>query len=410
MLVYMRNSRILPILFLTLLLDTIGIGMLIPVIPALFTDPSSASFLLAGYSVKAQYFVAGLVTALFGFMQFVAAPILGELSDMYGRKKLLTIGVGVLALAQLLFATGIAIHSLGLILISRAIAGIAGANFSIAQATIADITTPENRARNFGLIGASFGLGFVIGPLLGGTLVGATGNAALPFIVAGILGIVNVLSVTFFLPETHHVRAEKKKITFFRALHNIEHAFSDRMLRPLYVASFSVTVGFAFFTSFIAILLARRFDFSESMTGAYFGFVGIWMIFAQGVVVRLLSRRYRDEVRLLYALPLVSICILLQGFVHNSMYLYFIIPILACSFALVTTSIPALISKRAGPEKQGTTLGINGSLQALSQTIAPLTAGLMSGILGISSPFVMGAFFVALAFVIVYLQHKNFSV
>lgn len=405
----MRQSKILPILFLTLLLDMIGIGMLIPIIPSLFTDPTSASFLLTGYSVKAQYLVAGVVTALFGLMQFISAPILGELSDMYGRKKLLTIGVGVLALSQLLFASGIALHSLTIILISRAIAGIAGANFSIAQATIADITTPENRARNFGLIGAAFGLGFAIGPILGGTLVGATGNAALPFIIAGILGIINVLSVSLFLPETHHVRAEKKKVTFLRALHNIEHAYTDHAIRPFYLSSFFVMLGFGLFTSFIAILLSQQFDFSESMTGAYFGYIGVWIIFAQAVVVRILSRRYRDESRLLYALPIVSVCILLQPFVPSALYLYFIVPFQSCAFALVTTSIPALISKRAGPEAQGATLGINSSLQALSQVIAPLTAGFVAGILGLASPFVLGAVFIALAFLFVYLARQKQS-
>lgn len=405
----MRQKRILPILFLTLLLDMIGIGMLIPVIPSLFTDPQSISFLLTGYSIKAQYLIAGLVTALFGLMQFISAPILGELSDMYGRKKLLTIGVGVLALSQLLFAAGIALHSLIVILFSRAIAGIAGANFSIAQATIADVTTPENRARNFGLIGAAFGIGFAIGPVLGGTLVGATGNAALPFIIAGILGIINVLSVTFFLPETHHVRSERKNVTFLRALYNIKHAYEDQNIRPFYVASFFMMLGFGFFTSFIPILLSKQFDFSESMTGVYFGFIGVWIIFAQMVVVRILSRVYPDESRLFYALPIVSLCILLQPFVPNAMYLYFIVPIQSCAFALVTTSIPTLISKRAGPEKQGATLGINSSLQALSQTIAPISAGFVSGILGIASPFVFGSFFIGLAFGFVCIKRKKMA-
>jgi DHA1 family tetracycline resistance protein-like MFS transporter len=100
----MNNTKVLIILFITLLLDVIGVGILIPVIPALFTDSTSATFMLAGYSVGAQYFIAGLMTALFGVMQFLAAPLLGDLSDTYGRKKLLTLGVGVLAVAQLVFA------------------------------------------------------------------------------------------------------------------------------------------------------------------------------------------------------------------------------------------------------------------------------------------------------------------
>ncbi len=193
------SKRVFPVLFATILLDMIGIGMLIPVLPIIFTDPSSPAFILQGYSVSAQYAMAGLLTALFGLMQFISAPLLGELSDVYGRKKLLTLGVGILALSQLLFGFGIETGSLFILFVSRIIAGIAGGNFSIAQASIADITAPEFRARNFGLIGVAVGVGFIIGPMLGGFIVSATGNAAMPFWFAAALGIVNVLSISLFL-------------------------------------------------------------------------------------------------------------------------------------------------------------------------------------------------------------------
>lgn len=163
----MRQKPLL-VLFITLLIDMIGIGMIIPIIPILFTDPTSPSFLLAGYSRDAQYLLAGLLTAVFGLMQFLGAPILGELSDVYGRKRLLILGVGVLAISQLLFGFGVEIGSLWLLFISRAVAGLAGANFSVAQASIADVTDPKDRAKNFGLIGAAFGIGFILGPILGG--------------------------------------------------------------------------------------------------------------------------------------------------------------------------------------------------------------------------------------------------
>lgn len=401
MLVPMQHKKVLIVLFMTLLLDTVGIGMLVPIIPSLFTDPSSPSFLLAGYSVSSQYLLAGILTALFGLMQFFASPVLGELSDMYGRKKILTIGVAVLALSQLLFASGIALASLTLLFISRAIAGIAGANFSVAQAMIADITTPENRARNFGLIGAAFGLGFMVGPLLGGVLVGVTGNPSIPFILAGILGIINVLLVTLFLPETHHVRSEKKAVTVLRALHHIQSAYQDRELRPVYTASFMSVLGFTFYTTFIPILLSVRFDFSEAMTGTYFGMVGVWIIVSQVLVVRILSKHYSDYTRLLYSLPIVAVCILLQSLVPEAYYLYMIMPLFSAAFALVNTSIPALVSKNVGSERQGAALGINASLGALSMTIAPFLAGLASGNLGISSAFIIGSVCVFFAFYIV---------
>ncbi len=402
----MQQKRILTVLFITLLLDMVGIGMIIPILPSLFTDTTSPSFLLQGFGITSQYIIAGLLTALFGFMQFIASPILGELSDMFGRKKLLILGVGVLALSQLIFALGIAIHSVLILFISRGIAGIAGANYSIAQATIADITAPEDRARNFGLIGAAFGIGFILGPLLGGTLASASGNPAVPFICAGVLGIINVLLVSFFLIETHHVRKAKKRITLFRAIHNIQNAFKDHDTRPLYFVGFFATLGFTFYTTFIAIFLEARFEFTEAKIGTYFAFVGIWIVFAQLVVVRTLSKIYSDKKRLLYALPILSMAIASFPFIHAEYFLYILMPFMASSFALVSTGIPSLVSKGVGKEHQGTALGINSSFQALAQASAPLVAGLISGALGMSTSFIIGSLCVVVSFVFMFINRK----
>lgn len=397
----MKQNRILLVLFATLLLDMIGLGMLIPVIPSLFTDPTSPSFLLQGFSVGAQYLIAGLITALFGLMQFIAAPILGELSDLYGRKKLLAIGVGVLAIANLVFAMGIAITSITVLLISRLIAGIAGANFSIAQAIIADVTQPEDRAKNFGIIGSAFGLGFIFGPLLGGWLAGASGNPALPFIVAGVLGIINVLSVTLFLHETHIVNTSVTKPSLFTAFHNIRVAWNDVDVRPIYFATFFVMLGFVFYTAFISIYLVKHFNFTETDTGLYFAIVGLWIVFTQGFVVRLVNGKYAERTILFYALPVLALTIFLQPFLPQIAYLYALMPLMAISFGLVTTNLPALVSKGVSSDKQGAALGINGSLQALTQGLAPLGAGLIAGVFGLSVSFVIGALFVVVAFMFV---------
>lgn len=394
--------RILTVLFCTLLLDMVGVGMLIPIIPSLFTDATSPSFLLDGFSVTEQFLVAGLITAVYSLTQLIAAPILGELSDMFGRKKLLTLGVGMLALSQLLFAVGIALTSIAVLIFARALGGIAGANFSIAQAVIADVTPPEKRAQNFGLIGAAFGVGFVLGPLLGGVLAGATGNPAVPFIFAGVLGIFNVLSITWFLPETNHHRAPKGKVSMFKAGHNIIAAFKDKDVRPIYAVSFLVMMGFGLYTSFSSIYLTERFSFSESAVGTYFAVVGIWIIVSQLVLVRYLAARYSSRTLLLLAAPILSLCIFLYPFIPSVLLLYIIIPFIAASFGLISTAIPALVSQGADKDKQGAALGINGSLQALSQGTAPLLAGLGAGFFNISLPFFAGTVLILLAFFIVY--------
>lgn len=393
------ERKILSILFLTLLLDITGIGMIVPVLPSLFTDPQSHSFMLHGYSTSLQLLVAGLLTAFFGFTQFIMSPILGELSDVYGRKTLLMIGVGVLAVSQALFATGIMVRSVVLLFVSRGVAGMGAANYSIAQAAIADVTAPGKRARNFGVIGAAFGLGFILGPLLGGWLAGQSGNPALPFISASILGILNFIFVLSFLPETRQRTGERVHITFLRAWHNVRDAYQDRDVRPVYFASFFALLGFGFFTTFIAIFLEQRFGFKVNGIGAYFGIIGAWVIVTQLFFVRLCSRVFADRTLILLSLPVLALSIMAHPSVHAVSYLYVLIPFLTASFALISTSLPSLVSRGVGPDQQGAALGINGSLQALSQAVAPLLAALVASYDGISTSFYIGGFFVLLAII-----------
>jgi len=403
------QRRYLPILFLTLLIDMIGMGMVIPIIPIIFTDSMSSHFLLDGYSVGAQYIFAGAVTALFGLMQFIAAPILGELSDVFGRKRLLTVGVGVLALSQILFGFGIEIASLSLILVSRAIAGIAGANFSIAQASIADVTEPKDRAKNFGLIGAAFGLGFIIGPTLGGIIASATGSPSSPFWLAGALGVLNVMSISLFLPETNMNKSERKKFTFLRGMHNIQSAFRDVDARPLYLANFLYVSGFTFFTSFIGILLVSRFHFVESGIGVFFGVMGLWIVFTQGFILRILTRKYSERTILRSSLLFLVVGLSLYAIVPSIFLLYLFVPVVAVSNGLSMANMGALISKSVSVTKQGAALGINGSLMALSQGIVPLIAGFGSGVVGIQGPFFAGSLLVAIAWSVLFLKKSHMA-
>jgi DHA1 family tetracycline resistance protein-like MFS transporter len=398
------KKNVLLVLFFTLLLDMIGLGMLIPVIPSLFTDPTSSSFLLSAYGETERYVIAGLITALFGITQFLAAPILGELSDLYGRKRLLAIGVATLAIANLVFAFGIEVGSLLILLLSRVIAGIAGANYSVAQAAIADVTPPEERAKAFGLIGAAFGIGFILGPLLGGWLSGTSGNPATPFIFAGMLGVLNVLLVSFILPETRVRTGNEERPSLMKAFHNLSEAWNDTDVRPAYAAGFLAILGFAFFTSFIPVFLVERFGFSEATTGIYFAIVGVWIIFSQVVVVRFMTARYSERTILLWSLPILAGSIAVQGYVPHEAFLYAMMPVMAATFGLVSTAIPALVSKAVSAERQGAALGINGSLQALTQGIAPLASGIISGIFGLAFSFVVGA---ALALVSMEIIRRN---
>lgn len=399
-----KQKKVLPILFVTLLLDMIGIGMIIPIIPSIFTDPSSASFVLHGYSQNAQYFIAGLVTTLFGFMQFLAAPLLGELSDIYGRKKLLTIGVGVLAISQLLFGFGVLTASLVLLLISRVVAGFAGGNFSIAQAVIADVSEPKDRAKNFGMMGAAFGLGFIVGPLLGGWLAGAFHSASAPFWFAGVLGIVNMLLIFILLPETHLNRRAEKNFTLLKGFQNIRSAFKDVDAKPVYWTSFLYMCGFSFFTSFISVLLLKKFGLTAAGIGTFFGAVGVWMIITQVVFIRLFANKFTEKKILRVTILMMAATVLSYPFLPSAAWAYVVMPFMAISQGLTMAYLGALISKSVSAEKQGAAMGINASLQALSSGIVPLIAGIGSGVIGITSPFIAGAILVIVAWFVLFVK------
>jgi DHA1 family tetracycline resistance protein-like MFS transporter len=399
----MFKNKALVVLFFTLLLDTISVGILIPILPIIFTDPSSPAFILHGYTQGQQYFIAGAITGVFGFMQFFAAPLLGELSDVYGRKRFLTMSVAVLALSNLLFGFGIQIASLTVLIISRVTAGIAGANFSIAQASIADVSEPHVRAKNFGIISAAFGIGFILGPFLGGIISETFNHPATPFWFAGILGMLNVIFISTFLPETRVV-SEKKTESFniFKGLHNIRAAFRDKDAAPVYMANFLYTSGFAFFTTFVSILLTVRFAFTEGTIGIYFSVVGAFIVLTQLGLVGYFTDRFTEKTLMLYCIPLVALSIFIYPYARNIEILYVLIPLMAIPQGITFASVSALISKSVSAEKQGAALGINGSLMALAQGIIPLLAGIGSGVIGLTAPFIAGGIFILASWYVIY--------
>jgi MFS transporter, DHA1 family, tetracycline resistance protein len=402
------QKRVLSIIFGTLVLDMIGTGMVFPIIPILFTDPSSPSFVLEGYTQTGQYVIAGLVTALFGLMQFIAAPLLGELSDVYGRKRLLLLGVLVLALSQALFGIGVTASSLVLLLIARTIAGLAGANFSIAQAAIADVTAPQERAKNFGLIGAAFGIGFILGPLLGGWIVSLTGSAAAPFWFAAALGLINVLFVSLMLPETHTTPSDARhRFTLLKGIHNLRAAFSDRDSRLVYLASFLYMAGFTFIPAFSGVLLVVRHGFSAGAVGTFFAIVGAWVVFTQMVILRFITRYYDERTILRTSLAVLSLSIAAYAFLPSGGWMYVIIPFVAIPQGLSMANMQALISKSVSAQRQGIALGINGSLLAFSSGVIPLIAGVGSALVGIQLPFIVGGMLVAAGWFVLFVVARG---
>jgi MFS transporter, DHA1 family, tetracycline resistance protein len=382
-------------MFFTVFVDMLGFGILIPVIPLLFADPASSLYLLPpGTSQAEGYILLGLLLGIYPLMQFLATPIFGQLSDKYGRKKLLAISLGGTSLSYIMFAFGILTKNIPLLFAARAFDGITGGNISVAMAAIADVTLPKDRAKNFGLIGAAFGLGFILGPYIGGHLSDphtlSWFNAATPFWFAAALAALNMLSVVFIFPETlQHFRPHTVRLS--QSVRNIFKAYSMPDMRVLFFSMFLFIAGFTFFTSFFGVFLIQRLSFDQGDIGTFFAYVGIWIAVTQVVITRWLSSRIKPYNILKISL-LGNGLIILAFFLTNQWWdLLFITPVFAIFNGLTQANSTAVVSTSAGPEMQGEILGLSTSNAALAQAIPPILSGFIAASIFPTAPIIVSS-------------------
>jgi DHA1 family tetracycline resistance protein-like MFS transporter len=344
-------------------------------------------------------------------MQFLATPLLGELSDRYGRKPVLAISLLGTCISYVLFGIGIHMRSIVLLFVSRAFDGITGGNIAVAQAAIADVSTPENRAKNFGLIGAAFGMGFILGPYIGGKLSDpgfiSWFNAATPFWFAAILSFLNVLSVVFLLPETLKNKGREVHIHLAKSFQNISKALKIKGLVPYFATNFLFQGGFTFFTTFSGVFLIDRFGFDQGAIGNYFAYVGIWIAIAQAIIVGRVSSKWNERKILDYSLIGTGIFTLLQFLPTVWWGLLFIVPFFATCIGLSQANIGSLISRSVGPNVQGEILGINASVQALAQTIPPVLSGYIAASIAYSAPLAISGIVIIISGIIFILFAKG---
>jgi DHA1 family tetracycline resistance protein-like MFS transporter len=399
-----KNSTTIAIVFATILIDMLGVGILIPVIPLLLTDPQYAYHLPVG--VSTGYVILGYLTAIFPFMQFIATPILGQLSDHVGRKKVLAFSLAGTALSYVIFAIGIILKNIPLLFISRALDGITGGNIAVAQAAIADSSAPENRAKSFGLIGAAFGIGFIIGPFLGGVLSNpgyvSWFNATTPFWFAAILSALNTVSVMFFFKETLKKKVSER-IHIAQSVMNIKAAFTSEKFRTYFITQFLYICGFTFFTTFFGVYLIHKFGYDQGGIGLYFAYIGVFIALTQGFVVRYMSKRFSAIPTIWISMLGLSIVFLVLSLINAPWPLY-IIAIPQCIFiGLIMANMTALVSIHSGGHEQGKMLGVSASVQALAQAIPPVISGYLAASLSVTAPLVGATILVfcaALTFVI----------
>ncbi|TAN18933.1 MAG: MFS transporter [Chitinophagaceae bacterium] len=405
----MKLKKQLFPLFITVFLDLLGMGIVIPIAAPLLLS-ANEKMLPSYFSFGQRSFILGLLLGIFSVLQFFGAPVLGALADKYGRKRLLLLSIGGTCLSYLLFAIGIMRRSILLCFFSRALDGFTGGNISIAMSVISDITEEKDRAKNFGLIGVSFGLGFILGPFVSGILMDTKlvswFNYTTPYWFAFMLSFVNVLILQFLLKETLIVKSEAP-IKLFTGVRNLRNAFKTQKTRSLFITLFMVVFGFNFFTQFFQVFLIYKFSFSASNIAYLFAYIGLWLAFSQGVVNPSLSRRYNPQFLVSWSTLICALTfpfLLLPG---ESWWIYLIVPFVALFNGINTPNLAAVISFQADATKQGAILGIRQSILSIAMAIPPIIAGIIT-FLNINLSIWAAAFFTFMGWItfqFVFLRH-----
>ncbi|MGZ4862437.1 MAG: MFS transporter [Halobacteriota archaeon] len=405
-----RGKPLLVILSVVFL-DLVGIGILIPVVPILLAGPRSPFYLLpARYTIQTGYILLGWLVAIYPLCQFLAAPILGQLSDRYGRRRLLGISVTGTCISYIIFAFGIVTRNIPLLFLARGFDGITGGNIPVAQAVIADITPPEQRAKNFGLLGAAFGLGFIIGPYIGGKLsdpsVVSWFTAATPFWFAALLSAMNVFLILLLLPETLARAQRGLKIRWSRSMRDVARAYTYKDFRALFATVFLFQGGFTFYTTFIGVYFINKFSFTSGNIGDFLAYVGLWIVIAQAFILRRLLR-YADYKVLRVTLTATGFLVLAFFLPNASWQLLFVAPFFSVANGLSQAFLTTIVSRSAGESVQGEILGINASVTAVAQAIPPVVAGYLAAQIVAQAPIYVASLFIVLSGVIFWLFFKR---
>ncbi|MEI6221869.1 MAG: MFS transporter [bacterium] len=395
-----KKNSILP-LFITVFIDLLGLGIVIPILSRVLLDPMHG-ILPFDMVFSTRTLILGFMIACYPIAQFFGAPILGALSDRHGRKKTLIISLIGTLIGYILFAIGIMTQNIFLLFFSRTLDGFTGGNISIALSAIADMSDEKSKAKNFGLIGMAFGLGFIIGPYVGGKLSDPTivswFNFATPFWVAAILTFLNIIAVVIRFRETLKTKSNAK-ISPLTGFKNLYRAFQMPNLRVMFLVVFLLTFGFNFFTQFFQVFLIEKFNFSTSQIGDLFAFMGLWIAITQGGITRPLSKALSSKQILSYSVLLLAITFPFLLLPSQSWMIYLVIPFIAIFQGLTQPNSTAIISNLSTADSQGEILGINQSIQSLGQALPPIIAGFIVS-LNINLPTIVAAAATGLAWII----------
>ena len=390
----MKNKASLSIIFLTVFIDLMGFGILIPLLPT-----------FASKALNVSDFGIGIIIAIYSLVQFLTSPLLGRVSDRIGRRPIILVTLLLTAVSYVIFSFA---NTFLILLLSRMLAGLGGSNIGVAQAYIADITTKHDRSKGMGIIGAAFGLGFVFGPFIGGLLSGY-GYAVAGFASAG-FSLLAFLFAFFFLPESLREKRREKKFNFkLFEFKFVKEVIAYPNLGMLVLLFFVIVFSIANIYGTFALLGFKEYGFTDKQNGYLFGIIGLVGAIVQGGLIRYLAKYISDKMLVIAGLFLMSIGLGMLPYGGNFLGLALVATVLAFGTGILQPTILSLVSKYAPDENQGAVLGLNQSLASLARVLGPLWGGFAFDFLGYQFPFLTGAAFtfVALIFIIYNLKIKQ---
>jgi DHA1 family tetracycline resistance protein-like MFS transporter len=368
-------SRPLLVIFLTIFVNLVGFGIIIPLLP-FYAQQFGASPL-----------TIGLLFGVFSICQLIASPALGDLSDRYGRRPVLifsllgtVVSFVMLALAQ----------SVMMLFLARIVDGLSGGNISTARAYVADITEPKDRARAYGLIGAAFGLGFIFGPALSGVLARVSYTA--PIWAAAALTLVATAMAWFWLPETVHRAAAGTGMPF----RNLAAMMRRPGLRQMLVIDFVYWFAFAIFQTTFALFVARRFGFDAPQTGYFFAGFGVLGAIVQGAFIRPIVRHLGDKPTFILGLICTAVGLVAAAFAQSVTLLVVALVPLAFGIGFGHPTVSSLVSRAGRDNEQGRVQGAAGAVESLGRALGPVWGNAALQRFGEAMPYLSAAGCIAL--------------
>jgi MFS transporter, DHA1 family, tetracycline resistance protein len=394
----MKNKNLIAI-FIIVFIDLLGFSLILPLLPY-YAQKYNASAVVAGFLVAS--YAAG---------QFIGAPIIGRLSDKFGRRPMLLLslvgtmlGFIVLSFADPLGrmlagvfkagATGAVINGtiIGVLFFSRILDGLTGGDLSVAQAYISDVTDERHRARGLGLIGAAFGLGFIIGPAIGGTL--SVYGYNVPALLAAGLSLVAILATLFWLPESLSAERRAELAHHPRAaftLRNLLEALGLPRVGPLLHVRLFFGLAFNMFQTVFSLYASLHLGLDARSTAYILTYVGVLAVLVQGLAIAPLTKRFAEKTLIFVSITLMAVGLLAWAIVPNLWLLLIVLAPISLAGGILGTVLNSALTKSVYPEEIGGTLGLSTSLESVTRAVAPSLGGLLIGGLGTWAPGVFGA-------------------